>query len=229
MLQQTLGFEDELDRIASCAVAAPVRGHVMRLGFHLLPRIGHGYGQAARAHHRQVDHVIAHVSNLVEGDAFLRHNLAYRLHLEGLALIDEFELQIAGAQCHSLADPLGNNAQLHAAQPRQRNACAVVGAITLGLDHLAGNGAIGPGDWNRNDPDISVGQDAIDVEENDFDAPGAILCGKSHTPDFTESKGRASLGRGSRVSHPPRIFVFKRCTVQIIASAWRKLAGSGGE
>jgi hypothetical protein len=36
------------------------------------------------AHHRQVDHVVAHIGNLVQRHAFLGHDLAHRLHLEGL-------------------------------------------------------------------------------------------------------------------------------------------------
>jgi hypothetical protein len=64
-----------------------------------------------------------------------------------------------------------------------------VGAVTLGLHHLAGNGAIGRDNWNRNDPNVSVGQNAINVEENDFDAPGAILRGECHAFDFTDCGG----------------------------------------
>src|ERR1039458_4200387 len=65
LLQHSLGFENELDRVARCAVPALVRSHVMRLGLYLRPSIGHGHGKSAYAHYRQIDHIVAHISNLV--------------------------------------------------------------------------------------------------------------------------------------------------------------------
>ena len=70
----------------------------MRLGLHAFARVGHGHRETHFAHRRQVDHVVADVADLVERHAFFRDDLADRLHLEGAALVDEFELQIAGAR-----------------------------------------------------------------------------------------------------------------------------------
>src|ERR1035441_6296593 len=52
LLQQSLGLENELDGIAPGALAALAGGHVVGLGLHLRPRIGHGHGKAALTHRR---------------------------------------------------------------------------------------------------------------------------------------------------------------------------------
>ena len=63
----------------------------MRLGLDLVARIGHRHGETALAHHGEIDHVVADVGDLVQGHAFLLHDFAHGLHLERLALVDEFE------------------------------------------------------------------------------------------------------------------------------------------
>ena len=181
--------------------AAGIGRDVMRLGLHALARIGHGDGETDFAHGRQIDDVVADVANFVERDAFFRNDFADGLHLEGAALIDKFELEVAGARGHSFADALGDDAAFHAAEASQRDGCAVVRAVAFGLDHggrvhaeadrflaakllqkAAACGSAG------DKPDGAVGPYAIDVEENDFDFAGAVDCGlgrsKCHVVNF---------------------------------------------
>ena len=134
-MQKALGLKDELDRVAPRAVAARIRRNVVRLVLYLLPRIGHGYRKSALTHDGKIDDIVAHVGNLFERHAFLRHDLAHRLHLERLPHVDKFKLQIARARRHGLADALGDHAAFHPAQTRQRNRRAVVCAVALRLHH----------------------------------------------------------------------------------------------
>ena len=70
-VQQALGIEDELDGVARRAVAAAVRAlhsgpRPSPARAHRPPRL-----RSRIAHHRQVDHVVAHVSNLIQRHAAL--------------------------------------------------------------------------------------------------------------------------------------------------------------
>ena len=47
------------------------RRNVVRLGLHLLARVGHGDRESALAHHGKIDDVVADVGDLVERHAFL--------------------------------------------------------------------------------------------------------------------------------------------------------------
>ena len=74
--ENSFRFQNELDRVAASAITARVRRDVVRLGLHLLPRIGHSHGKPALAHHRKVDHVVAHIGDFIQRDAFLLHDFA---------------------------------------------------------------------------------------------------------------------------------------------------------
>ncbi len=174
------------------AVAAGVRRDVVRLGLDAFARVGHGHRETDFAHGRQIDHVVADVADLVERHAFFRDDLADGLHLEGAALVDEFELQVAGARGDGLADALGDDAALQPAEARQRNRSAVVRAVAFGLDHRRGVNAVADGVFSANliqnsalrkawdEPDGAVGPYAIHVEKNDLDFAGAVLRGECH-------------------------------------------------
>ena len=196
-VEHALGIEDELDGVAAGAAAAGVRRDVMRFGLHLRARIGHRHRESALAHHGKIDHVVADVSDLVERHAFLLHDFAHRLHLERLALVDEFELEIARAGGHGLTDALGDHAALQAADARQRNAGAVVGAVALGFHHGGGlhaeadlaviagellvrNRGVRRRGRRGDQPDGAVGEDSVHVEHDDLDAAGAFVRGQCH-------------------------------------------------
>ena len=127
----------------------------MRLILHLLAGIGHRNGEPALPHHGQVDHIVANVSNLIERHAFLLHDLAHRPHLEGFALINILNFQIAHAQRHSLANALGDHSKLHAPEPGKRHPCAIVRAEALHLDHPSRDSSVWRSQRHRHNPNAS--------------------------------------------------------------------------
>jgi len=60
-----LGGEDEVDGVAAATEAAGIRGDVMGGGFDLFAGVGGGDGETALTHNREVDDVVADVSELV--------------------------------------------------------------------------------------------------------------------------------------------------------------------
>ena len=83
----------------------------------------------------------------------------------GLALVDEFELEIVGADGYGAGLALGDDADAEAAETGEGDAEAVVGGEALHLDSLP----VRAGD----DVDLAVGEDAVYVEDEDFDLAGA--------------------------------------------------------
>ena len=130
-------------------------------GFDLLAGVGGGDGEAAGAHDGQVDDVVADIGELIDGDVGLGENLVDGVHLVGLALIDELQLQIVGADGDGLRLALGDDADAQATETGERDAETVVGGEAFGFDSMA----VGTG----NDEDLAVGEDAVDVEDEDFD------------------------------------------------------------
>ena len=90
--------------------------------------------------------------------------------LWGLALVDEFEPEVAGADGHRLRLALGEDAHADAVETGEGDAEAVVGGEALGFDAVAVRAG--------SDEDLAVGEDAVDVEDEDFDFAGAVF--RSH-------------------------------------------------
>ena len=89
----------------------------------------------------------------------------------GLALVDELELEVVGADGDGLGLALGDDADAEAAETGEGDAEAIVGGEAFGLDSVA----VGVGD----DEDLAVGEDAVDVEDEDFDVFSAGFSGHS--------------------------------------------------
>ena len=160
-----LGGEDEVDGVASGSVAAGVGGDVVGGGFDLGAGVGGGDGEAALTHDGEVDDVVADVAELGDADVGLGEDFVDGVHLVGLALIDELELEVVGADGYGLGLALGDDADAESAEATERDAEAVVGGEAFGLDAVA----VGAGD----DEDLAVGEDAVDVEDEDFNVFGA--------------------------------------------------------
>ncbi len=113
------------------------------------------------AHDGEVDDVVAHVGELVDGVAGLCENIVDCVHLVGLALVDELELEVAGADGYRLRVALGDDADAEAAEATKADAETIVCGEAFGFNSLP----VGA----RDDEDLAVGEDAVYVEDEDFD------------------------------------------------------------
>src|SRR5579871_1170228 len=168
LCQRSLGGKDEVDGVASCSLSAGVWGDVVGGVLDLLAGVGGGDGETALAHDGEVDDVVAYVGELVDGVAGFREDVADGVHLVGLALVDELELEVAGTDGYGLRVALGDDADSQASEATERDAEAVVGSEALGLDSLPV--------WAGDDEDLAVGEDAIYVEDEDFDVFCEVFC-----------------------------------------------------
>src|SRR5579862_5321943 len=112
VVQYAFGFKDKVDGVTSRSAAAGMRRNVMGFGLYLLASVRNGDRKSALAHHGKIDDIVAHISDLVEAHILFVHDVAHRLHLERLALVDEFKLEVARAGGDGLADALGDDAAL---------------------------------------------------------------------------------------------------------------------
>ena len=122
------------------------------------------------AHHAEVDDVVADVGDLIEGDAGLGHDVVDGGHLVVLALVDELEAEVVGADGDGAGLALGDDADAQATEAGEGDAEAVVGAEALELEA----GGVGGGGFGH-EVELAVGEDAVDVEDEDFDVAGAVL------------------------------------------------------
>jgi hypothetical protein len=90
-----------------------------------------------------------------------------------LALVYELELEVAGAQGDRGGLALGDEADAQTAQTGKRDAEAVVGGESLEFEAVLMAVESGLG----KEEELSVGEDTIDVEEQDLDAAGAFFRG----------------------------------------------------
>ena len=153
-----------------------------------LAGVGYADGEAADSQDGKIDDVVSDETDLVQCRAGLFHDLADGVHLVGLAHVEVFEAQIAGAEGDRVRDALGYEAAGEASDAGERDAQAVMGAEAFGLNKvggvdaeaplaLQGGDALGVGGLFSSgglgeDPDAAVGEDAVYVEEEDFD----VLC-----------------------------------------------------
>ena len=105
----------------------------------------------------------------------------------GLALVDELELEVVGADGYGLGVSLGDDADAEAAETTEGDAEAVVGGEAFGLD------AVAVGVWD--DEDLAVGEDAVDVEDEYFDVFGAGFSGHSMMIPWRAWKPPAMVSR----------------------------------
>ena len=117
-------------------MAACVWRDVVSGGLGLQAGVGGGNGEAADTHDGQVDHVVAHVGELVEGDVGFGEDVADSVHLVRLPLVDELEPQVPGADGDSGGLALGDDADAQATEAREGDAEAVVGGEALDLQAI---------------------------------------------------------------------------------------------
>src|SRR5947209_2567276 len=186
VFQRALRFEDVLDGVASRAFPAPACGHEVRVIFDDLAGVRDSDGESDLAHDGNIDDVIADITDLIFGYARLGANLAKSDQLVRLSLVAKVEAQVARAKAYGLADPFGDQSDFETAELGERDAAAVVCVESLSLDHGRTNnpvttlvsfsgavlggfrGAVRTGGC-RLQPDGSIGQNAVDVEQQHFD------------------------------------------------------------
>ncbi len=160
----------------------------MGVGFHLWPCVFHCDRQAATAHYWEVDNIVTDEGGFSGGDSFLLEDLAEDACLILNALVDVIDFQISSAEGDSLRQAFGDQTSLQSGEAGQRNGGAVMGVKALGFDQagaletesafatvligLLQDALLGAGGGGE-DPDFAVGEDAVDVEEDEFDFPGA--------------------------------------------------------
>src|ERR1019366_891233 len=192
LLPFSLRFQDVFDRVAGSPVSPSVGRNPVGFGFDLGTRVFHGDRQPALAHGRQIDHIVAHESGFGGGDPILFQNLRQHRRLVLDALIHVVHLQIARPPGNGFGNALSNAPGLDSRQSSQRNGGAVVGVETLGFDQAgameseAALTALFPGLLENTllssrlracgrggNPDFAVGENAVDVEENELNFAGA--------------------------------------------------------
>jgi hypothetical protein len=137
--------------------------------------VGGGDGEATLTHDAEVDDVVADVGELVEGDVGFGEDVVDCGHLVGLALVDELEFEVVGADGDGAGLALGDDADAESAEAGEGDAKAVVCGEALCFDAfgLGGRGF-------RDNKDLAVGEDAVYVEDEDFNLAGAVF--RSHSP-----------------------------------------------
>ena len=144
----------------------------------LVAGVGYRNGQSTNAHDGQINHVITHVSDLIERKRSTLHDLAHGLHLVVLSHIDVFHAQGASALGNRLRSALGDDAAVDAADAGQRNPYPVVSMESFGFKGLL-RGSKGER------PYLAIGKHAIDVEENQADPAGAFSGSEIHSTIHT--------------------------------------------
>ena len=104
--------------------------------------VGGGDGEAALTHDGEVDDVVAYVAELVDACSGFGEDVVDGVHLVGLALVDELEFEVVGADGYGLGVALGDDADAEAAEAAEGDAETVVGGEAFGLDAVA-VGALG--------------------------------------------------------------------------------------
>jgi hypothetical protein len=102
LLQPTLAFQDEFDRIPQGTVSAATFRDVMGVFFHFIACVSDGDSKPAIPHHWQVNDIVADKACFRRSEFFLRQNFAKRPQLVLNALADVVELEITCADRYGL-------------------------------------------------------------------------------------------------------------------------------
>jgi len=185
-----LRFENELHRVAEGAVAAGVGRDVVSFLFYLGAGVFHGDGQASGAHGGEIDDVVADEGRFFQFDSRLLDDFLESGLLVLNSLAEVFTLQVSGAEGNCFGDALGDQSSPDAGHASKRDGSAVVGMEALGLDErlaveaestlaamLSGlfEDALLRACRGGEDEKLAVGENAVDVEEEESDFTGAGL------------------------------------------------------
>lgn len=151
---------------------------VVRFFFHLGTGVFHRDGQARGAHGGQVNDVVADESGLFQFEALLLHDFFEARAFVLNALMDMVEPEIAGAQGDSFRNSSSDQSGLQPSDTRQRRRDAIVGVKSFHFD-LAVSRLLRGRSARRsvfgNEKQLAVGEDSVDIEEQQFDFAGAKL------------------------------------------------------
>ena len=171
-------LENEIDGVPARSLATGIGSDVMGHCLDLVAGVGDRNGQSANPHYGQVNHVIAHVGDLVERKRSPLHDFAHGLYLVVLSHIDVVQAQGASALGNRFRGALGDDAAVDATDAGQRNVYPVMSMESFGFKGLL-RGSQGER------PYLAVGEDAIDVEENQADPAGAFSGSEIHSTIHT--------------------------------------------
>ena len=193
-----MSFEDVFDGVAEGAIASRVGSNVVRFFLHFGTGILHRDGESCHAHGREVDDIVSDESGFFRFESCLVQNFFERGAFVVDALADVFELEVASAQGDGLGDALGDETGPDAGETGERDRGAVVGMEAFGLDEglalesesslatvlrgliffcLSERTLLRAG-WGREDEELAVGEDSVNVEEQEPDLAGAHLRGE---------------------------------------------------
>jgi len=160
------------------------------------PRIFHRDREARDAHGRQVDDIVADKCALIGFQARFFHDLLKSGALVLTSLLHELESEVPGAERDGFGEAFRNQSCAQSAETRERDRDTVVGVKAFELD-----GALSAEfgstlvlltsvPWLlaiREKEKLAVGEDAVNVEEQELDFAGAGV--------------RGELGHGKKVYH----------------------------
>ncbi len=109
--------------------------------------------------------------------------------LVGLTLVDELQPKVLGADGDGGGLALGDDADAQATEARERDAEAVVGGEAFEFQAVPLAVGAGLAAVLGQEVELTVGEDAVDIEDEDFDLLGAGFSGKAHAQDDTGIMG----------------------------------------
>jgi hypothetical protein len=132
--------------------------------------ICNGHRETTVAHDGKIDDVVADKSNFAGRKSFTLQYFAENLQFVSAALANHFEPEVASAKCHGFRVAPGDEAGLNSGDAGYRYACAILRVKAFGFDHKLALGRL-----NGEEKEFAVGEDAVYVEEKQFDFFGAGL------------------------------------------------------
>src|SRR5487761_2122079 len=160
--ERALGAQDEFAHFAHGAMPASRARHVMGAALQRLRCRGYGRGKTAAGDQRQVEQVVTHIAGLPGGETHLRQQRGVGTALVLRPLVEVGDAEAGRAQFDRARVPGRDQCDLHAVLPEHLDAKAVLDVERL--QFLAALGVI----------EGAVGHDAVDVENHQLQALGAL-------------------------------------------------------
>jgi len=167
LFPDAFGFEDELYELAGGAFAADRLGDVMGGAFYFVGGVADGHGEADPLHNHQVRQVVSEKGNLGLVDAGSSQNVFVGGDFVALFLVHIRNVEFLATAAKRGAAAAGNHAGVETGGDGQGQALAVMGVEVLDFERAAVR--------LREQRNASVGERAIHVHQEDFDAACALL------------------------------------------------------